>query len=385
MNPNPEESKMSKKFLLTSVALSFVLASVGAANAQIKIGIGAPITGPNATYGAQFKNGVEMAVEEINAAGGVNGQKLEIVIGDDVSDPKQGVSVANKFAAEGVKFVVGHFNSGVSIPASEIYEEAGILQISPTSTNPTYTERGLWNTFRICGRDDQQAVIAGAFLLDKFKGKKVAILHDKTPYGKGLADETKKVINAKGLNETLYEGINPGEKDFSALVSKLKQSGIDLVYWGGLHTEAGLIIRQMRDQGLNAQFMGPDGIVSAEFASIAGPGAEGTLMTFNADPRKNPNAKDAVAKFRARNIEPEAYTLYSYAAVQVLKQAADEAKSSDGKKIADVMHSGKTFKTVLGDQSFDKKGDITRPDYVVYVWKKDANGKIDYTGNELTN
>ena len=376
---------MPKKFLLTSAALGFVLASVGAANAQIKIGIGAPITGPNASYGAQFKNGVEMAVEEINAAGGINGQKLQVVTGDDVSDPKQGVSVANKFAAEGVKFVVGHFNSGVSIPASEVYAEAGILQISPTSTNPTYTERGLWNTFRICGRDDQQAVVAGAFLLDKFKGKKVAILHDKTPYGKGLADETKKVINAKGLNEALYEGINPGEKDYSALVSKMKQSGIDLVYWGGLHTEAGLIIRQMRDQGLNAQFMGPDGIVSAEFASIAGPGAEGTLMTFNADPRKNPNAKDAVAKFRARNIEPEAYTLYSYAAVQVLKQAADEAKSSDGKKVADVMHSGRTFKTVLGDQSFDKKGDITRPDYVVYVWKKDANGKIDYTGNELTN
>jgi branched-chain amino acid transport system substrate-binding protein len=374
-----------KKFLLTSVALGFVLASAGVANAQIKIGIGAPITGPNATYGAQFKNGVEMAVEEINATGGINGQKLEIVIGDDVSDPKQGVSVANKFAAEGVKFVVGHFNSGVSIPASQVYEEAGILQISPTSTNPTYTERGMWNTFRICGRDDQQASIAGAFLLDKFKGKKIAILHDKTPYGKGLADETKKVINAKGLNETLYEGINPGEKDYSALVSKLKQSGIDLVYWGGLHTEAGLIIRQMRDQGLSAQFMGPDGIVSAEFASIAGPGAEGTLMTFNADPRKNPNAKEVVAKFRARKVEPEAYTLYSYAAVQVLKQAADEAKSSDGKKVADVMHSGKTFKTVLGDQSFDKKGDITRPDYVVYVWKKDANGKIDYTGNELMN
>jgi branched-chain amino acid transport system substrate-binding protein len=131
--------------------------------------------------------------------------------------------------------------------------------------------------------------------------------------------------------------------------------------------------------------MGPDGIVSAEFASIAGPGAEGTLMTFNADPRKNPNAKDAIAKFRAKSYEPEAYTLYSYAAVQVLKQAADEAKSADGKRVAGVMHSGKTFKTVIGDQSFDKKGDITRPDYVVYVWKKGADGKIDYTGNELTN
>ncbi|MET0527297.1 MAG: branched-chain amino acid ABC transporter substrate-binding protein [Microvirga sp.] len=376
---------MSKKFLLTSVALGFVLASVGAANAQVKIGIGAPITGPNATYGAQFKNGVELAVEEINAAGGLNGQKLEIVVGDDVSDPKQGVSVANKFAAEGVKFVVGHFNSGVSIPASQVYEEAGLLQISPTSTNPTYTERGLWNTFRTCGRDDQQAAVAGAYLVDKYKGKKIAIIHDKTPYGKGLADETKKFINAKGLTEALYEGINAGEKDYSALVSKLKQIGADLVYWGGLHTEAGLIIRQMRDQGLNAQFMGPDGIVSAEFASIAGPGAEGTLMTFNADPRKNPNAKEVVAKFRARKIEPEAYTLYSYAAVQVLKQASDQAKSTDGKAIAGVMHSGKPFNTVLGELSYDKKGDVARPDYVLYVWKKGADGKIDYTGNELTN
>jgi branched-chain amino acid transport system substrate-binding protein len=376
---------MLKKSLLAGAAFGFGLAMAGTANAQIKIGVGAPITGPNASYGAQIKNGVEQAVEDINAAGGINGQKLQIVIGDDVSDPKQGVSVANKFAAEGVKFVVGHFNSGVSIPASEVLQDAGIPIITPAATNPTFTERGMWNTFRTCGRDDQQAAIAGAYLVEKYKGKKVAIVHDKTPYGKGVADETKKVINAKGLNEVMYEGINPGEKDFSALVSKLKQAGVDLVYWGGLHTEAGLIIRQMRDQGLNAQFMGPDGMVSSEFASIAGPGAEGTLMTFNSDPRKKSEAKEIVAKFRAKNFEPEAYTLYSYAAMQVLKQAADEAKSTDGKKVADTMHSGKTFKTVLGDLSFDKKGDVTRPDYVLYMWKKGPDGKIDYTGNELTN
>jgi branched-chain amino acid transport system substrate-binding protein len=376
---------MLKKSLLAGAAFGFGLAMAGTANAQIKIGVGAPITGPNASYGAQIKNGVEQAVEDINAAGGINGQKLQIVIGDDVSDPKQGVSVANKFAAEGVKFVVGHFNSGVSIPASEVLQDAGIPIITPAATNPTFTERGMWNTFRTCGRDDQQAAIAGAYLVEKYKGKKVAIVHDKTPYGKGVADETKKVINAKGLNEVMYEGINPGEKDFSALVSKLKQAGVDLVYWGGLHTEAGLIIRQMRDQGLNAQFMGPDGMVSSEFASIAGPGAEGTLMTFNSDPRKKSEAKEIIAKFRAKNFEPEAYTLYSYAAMQVLKQAADEAKSTDGKKVADTMHSGKTFKTVLGDLSFDKKGDVTRPDYVLYMWKKGPDGKIDYTGNELTN
>ncbi|AWM89141.1 branched chain amino acid ABC transporter substrate-binding protein [Microvirga sp. 17 mud 1-3] len=369
--------------LLTGVALGLGLAFSGAANAQIKIGVAGPITGPNAAFGAQLKNGVEQAVADINAAGGVNGQKLELVVGDDVSDPKQGVSVANKFAAEGVKWVVGHFNSGVSIPASQVYEEAGIIQVSPASTNPQYTERGMWNTFRTCGRDDQQGLVAGGYLADKFKGKKVAIVHDKTPYGKGLADETQKAMNAKGLKEVVYEGINPGEKDYSALVSKLKQAGVDVVYFGGLHTEAGLIIRQMRDQGLNAPLMSGDGIVSAEFTSIAGPGAEGTLMTFAPDPRKNPNAKDVVAKFKAKNYDPEAYTLYSYAAAQVLAEAAKQAGSNDAKKVADVLHSGKPMKTVIGDLSFTKKGDITRPDYVMYVWKKGADGKIDYSGNEI--
>jgi branched-chain amino acid transport system substrate-binding protein len=279
--------------------------------------------------------------------------------------------------------VVGHFNSGVSIPSSEVYQEAGMIQITPASTNPKFTERGMWNTFRTCGRDDQQGAVAGTYLASHFKGKKVAVVHDKTPYGKGLADETQKTMESKGLKAVLYEGINTGEKDYSALVSKLKQAGIDAIYFGGLHTEAGLIIRQMRDQGLNAPMMSGDGITDKEFAQIAGPGAEGTLMTFGPDARKNPNAQEVVAKFKAKNIDPEAYTLYSYASVQILAQAATEAKSTDPKKIADVMHSGKAFKTVIGDISYDKKGDITRPDYVVYTWKKGADGKIDYSGNEV--
>src|SRR5215203_1938461 len=372
-----------KKMLLTSVALGLGLAFSSAANAQIKIGVAGPITGPNAAFGAQLKNGAEQAVEDINAAGGINGQKLQLVVGDDVSDPKQGVSVANKFAAEGVKMVVGHFNSGVSIPASDVYAEAGIIQITPASTNPKFTDAGKWNTFRTCGRDDQQGAVAGSYLSDKFKGKKVAVVHDKTPYGKGLADETQKAMNAKGLKEVVYEGVNPGEKDYWSLIRRLKQAGVDVVYFGGLHTEAGLIIRQMRDQGLNAPLMGGDGIVSSEFTAIAGPGAEGTLMTFGPDARKNPKAKDVVEKFRKKGFEPEAYTLYTYAAVQILAQAAEAVKSTDPKKVADHMHSGKTFKTVIGDISFDKKGDITRPDYVMYVWKKGQDGKIDYSGNEI--
>ena len=373
-----------KHTLLAGIALGLGLAFTGGAQAQIKIGVAGPITGPNAAFGAQLKNGVEQAVEDINAAGGVMGQKLVLSIGDDASDPKQGVSVANKFASDGVKFVVGHFNSGVSIPASEVYQESNILEITPASTNPKFTERGMWNTFRTCGRDDQQGAVAGGYLSTNFKGKKVAFVHDKTPYGKGLADETLKAFKAKGGKEALYEGINPGEKDYSALVSKLKQAGVDVVYYGGLHTEAGLVIRQMRDQGLNAPLMSGDGITDKEFTQIAGPGADGTLMTFAPDPRKNPNAKDAVAKFKAKNIDPEAYTLYSYAAVEILKAAAEQAKSTDGKKIADVMKGGKPFKTVIGDIAYDKKGDITRPDYVMYSWKKGADGKIDYAGNELT-
>jgi branched-chain amino acid transport system substrate-binding protein len=376
--------RFMKRLLLGGIVLSASLALAVPAMAQLKIGVAGPITGNNAAFGAQLKNGTEKAVEDINAAGGILGQKIQLSIGDDASDPKQGVSVANKFIGDGVKLVVGHFNSGVSIPSSEAYQEAGILQITPASTNPKFTERSMWNTFRTCGRDDQQGAVAAAYIAKNFKGKKVAIVHDKTPYGKGLADETQKGMNAKGVKEVLYEGVNTGEKDFSALVSKLKSANVDLVYFGGLHTEAGLIVRQMRDQGLKAPLMSGDGITDKEFAQIAGPGAEGTLMTFSPDPRKNPNAAKVVAEFKSKkNYDPEAYTLYSYAAVEIMKQAAEQAKSLDPKKMADVMKSGKVFKTVIGDISFDKKGDITRPDYVMYVWKKGADGKIDYSGNEL--
>lgn len=367
-----------KKLTTLGLALGISVALGGTAMAQVKMGVLGPITGPNAAFGAQLKNGAEQAVADINAAGGIMGKKIELQIGDDVSDPKQGVSVANKFAGDGVKFVVGAFNSGVTMPSSESFQENGILQITPASTNPKVTERGMWNIFRTCGRDDQQGSVAAAYILKHFKGKKVAVVHDKTTYGKGLADETKKAMNKGGLKEVLYEGVNTGEKDFSALVTKIKQAGADLVYWGGLHTEGGAIVRQMRDQGVKAPLMGADGITSDEFAAIGGPGVEGTLMTYGPDPRKNPQAKAVVEKFRAKKFEPEAYTLYSYASVQVIAQAATAAKSLDPKKVAEKIHSGMKFKTVLGDLSYDKKGDITKLDYVMYIWKKNPQGKITY-------
>jgi branched-chain amino acid transport system substrate-binding protein len=370
------------KLTMSGVALGVAAMLSGGAQAQVKFGIAGPVTGPNAAFGAQLQNGAQQAIEDINATGGILGQKITFTVGDDVSDPKQGVSVANNFVADGVKFVLGHFNSGVTMPASEVYAENGILEITPSATNPKVTERGLWNIFRTCGRDDQQGAVAGAYILEHFKGKKIAVVHDKTTYGQGLADETKKTMNAGAMKEVLYEGVNIGEKDFSALVSKIKAANADLVYWGGLHTEGGLIVRQMRDQGVKAPFMGGDGITSDEFATIGGPGTEGTLMTYGPDARKKPGANAIVEKFRAKNFEPEAYTLYTYAAVQIIKQAAEAAKSLDPKKVAAQMHSGQTFKTVLGDTAYDKKGDLTKLDYVMYVWKKDAGGKITYVEME---
>jgi branched-chain amino acid transport system substrate-binding protein len=372
--------------LACGLGLAFALPFANGASAQIKLGVAGPITGGSAAFGAQLKNGTEQAVEDINAAGGILGQKIQVFVGDDRADPKEGVSVANKFVGDGVKFVVGHFNSGVTIPSSEVLQENGILEITPAATNPKVTERGMWNIFRTCGRDDQQGPVAGAIIADKFNGKRVAVVHDKTTYGQGLAEETRKAMNAKGVKEVLFEGVNVGDKDYSALVSKIKAGRADLVYWGGLHDTGGLILRQLRDQGVKATFMGADGITDDEFAAIAGPGAEGTLMTFSPDPRTNPANKQIIEAFRKKGFEPQAYTLYSYAAVQVIKQAAEQANSLDPKKVAEVMHSGKVFNTVLGDIAFDKKGDVTgytvagkeKDRYVLYVWKKGPDGKITY-------
>jgi len=386
---------MQSRTLIHAVgpALALAIALSTGAQAQIKFGVGGPITGGSAAFGAQLKNGVEQAVADINAAGGILGQKIALAVGDDRADPKEGVSVANKFAADGVKFVIGHFNSGVTIPASEVYQENGMLVITPAATNPKVTDRNMWNVFRVCGRDDQQGSVAGAIIAARFAGKRVAIVHDKTTYGQGLAEETRKAMNALGVKEVMFEGINKDDKDFTALVSKLKAANPDLIYWGGLHDTAGLIVRQMRDQGVKAPLMGGDGLTDDEFAAIAGPGAEGTLMTFSPDPRTNPNNREIVALFRQkRGFEPQAYTLYSYAAVQIIKQAAEIAKSLDPRKVAEVMHSDRAFPTVLGDVAFDKKGDISAAGYVVdgkkkdryvlYVWKKGPDGRITYFETE---
>jgi branched-chain amino acid transport system substrate-binding protein len=360
--------------LFRPVALAAaVLLAAGSAKAQdIRIAVAGPITGSNAAIGEQMKRGGTMAVEDINAKGGVLGRKLVLEMADDACDPKQAVAAANEIVGKNVVFVAGHYCSSSSIPASSVYNEAGILQITPASTNPALTDdaarRGWNNLFRVCGRDDAQGAVAGKYLADNYKDKNIAIVHDKTAYGKGLADETRKAANQLGVTEAMYEAINQGDKDFSALVSKMKQANIDVIYFGGYQAEAGLIVRQARDQGLKALLIGGDALMTEDFWKITGPTGEGTLMTFAPDPRKVPAAKAVVDRFMAQGYNPEGYTLYTYAAIQAFAAAAEKAQSIKLDDLSKALHS-MTAETVIGPLSWDEKGDITDPKFVFYVWK----------------
>ena len=364
---------MLKRSLLSGAAiLATTLASVwlgGAAQAQIKIAVVGPLTGEYAAFGLQMKEGAEQAVADINAKGGVLGQKIVLEEGDDACDPKQAVSVANSMASDGVKLVAGHFCSGSSIPASKVYTEEGVLEISPASTNPDYTEKGAWNTFRTCGRDDQQGAVAAKYLADHYKNDKIAVLNDNSAYGKGLADQTAKNLKADGITPAMEAAYTPGERDYSALVSRMKEAGIQVIYIGGYHTETGLIARQAQEQGMKPTIMGGDALVTKEYWQIAGPAGQDTLMTFPSDPRKVADAHQVVQEFAAKKIDPEGYVLYTYAAVQIWAEAVDQAKTTDAHKIADLLHQGTPWPSVLGTISFDKKGDPTKAGYEMWIWK----------------
>ena len=361
-----------KGFLALAVAAALGVSAF--AQADIKIGVAGPMTGANAAFGEQYMKGAQAAADAVNAAGGVNGEKIVLVKGDDACEPKQAVTVAKDLTNQKVAGVVGHFCSSSTIPASEIYDEAGIIAITPGSTNPQVTERGLSAMFRMCGRDDQQGIVAGDYIVDVLKGKKVVVLHDKDTYGQGLADATKAQLVKRGVTPVLYEGLTRGEKDFSTIVTKIRGAGADVVYFGGLHPEAGPLVRQLREQGLkDVKFMSDDGIVTDELVTTAGGPqfVDGVLMTFGADPRLLPESKAVVDAFRKAGTEPEGYTLYAYASVQALAAGFNGAKSNKGEEAAKWLKAN-PVKTVMGEKSWDAKGDLKVSDYVVYQWDKDG-------------
>jgi len=362
-----------RKILLPPLAgalLSLLAASAWGHDLKqdLTIAVAGPMTGPVATIGEQMKRGAEAAAAQINDAGGVAGHKIKIVIMDDQCDPKQAVAVANHIVGDQVKFVDGHACSGSSIPASDVYADNKVLMISPASSNPALTEKGLPTILRVFPRDDAQGAFIAPWIANKYKDEKIAVVHDKSAYGQGLATVVRNKLHDAGAKEVLFEGINAGEKDYSAIVSKLRSLGVEVLYFGGYHTELGLIKRQAGDLGYKLQAISGDGLATPEFWSIAGPAGEGTLFTFASDPRRSPGAAKALAYFKAQNFEPEGFTLFSYAVIETIAAGVQRAGSDDAVKVAAALKTGQPVDTILGPIKFDAKGDVVDPGFDINIW-----------------
>ncbi|MES0810655.1 branched-chain amino acid ABC transporter substrate-binding protein [Roseibium sp. SCPC15] len=357
-----------------AASMTFLACSLlsGAAVAEIPIAIAGPMKGQFGLFGAQMRAGAEQAVKDINAAGGVNGEQLVLEVADDACNADQAVAVANQLIGKGVVFVAGHFCFSASLLASEVYADAGIVQISPATTLPKFTdERPGEGVFRLAPRDDAQGWIAGKFLAEHFKIGNVAILHDKTAYGKGLADAVKDAMNDQGKTESISLGFDAGENDYRSLVSQLSLEGIDAVYLGGYHPEAGLIKLEMDRQGLDAVLISGDALMTEDFWSVAGPAGNGTLLTYPQVPRDLSGAQDLVSALEESGNPSDRYALTTYAAIQAWADAANSAGATELSGVSKALEEG-TFDTVLGAVTFDENGDSNVPTYVWYEWRDGA-------------
>jgi branched-chain amino acid transport system substrate-binding protein len=363
-----------RQFLLSLTVLALLTAlGTGRSRAEIRIAVVgpmsiSPMTSQYAAFGEQLQRGAELAVHDINDKGGVNGQKITLVVADDAGcDPNIAVEIANELSRQGVVFVDGHYCSSASIPASRVYNEQRILMISPGSTNPKLTEQGFANVFRVCGRDDVQGSFAADYVIDHLRADSIAVVHDHSAYGKGIADEFRRQLHQRGGRETMYAAIEQGDKEFGDLIAKMIDSGIQLIYFGGYFTETGLFVRQARSRGLTATMMVTSGSFTQEYWDLAGSAAEGTLVTFGPEPRPRASAAEVVKRFETEGFNPQGYTLYAYAAIQIFADAAKKAGSTSVESIEQTLHQG-TYETVLGPITFDAKGDVQGFQYLMYRW-----------------
>ena len=367
---NKATKQISKLFAAMAMA---GVASYSVAADTIKIALAGPVTGAVAQYGEMQFIGAKMAIEQINKAGGVNGAMLEGVVYDDACDPKQAVAVANKIVNDEIKYVVGHLCSSSTQPASDIYEDEGIIMITPASTSPEITNRGYKLIFRTIGLDSLQGPTAGNFIADHVKPKNIAVIHDKQQYGEGIATAVKQTVESKGYKVAMFEGINAGDKDFSAMIAKLKQANIDFVYYGGYHPELGLLLRQSAEKGLKAKFMGPEGVGNKELSAIAGPASEGLLVTLPKSFDQDPKNQALVEAFKAKKEDPSGpFVFPAYAAVKVIADGIKIAGSTDTTKVAAALRAN-NFDTPTGSLSFDDKGDLKDFSFEVYDWHQDAS------------
>ncbi|CAB3843746.1 MULTISPECIES: branched-chain amino acid ABC transporter substrate-binding protein [Achromobacter] len=373
---------MKQVFRLTPVIAALGVAAGltfgAAAQAQtIKIGVVGPTTGAVTQYGDMVREGVDTAVERINAAGGVNGKKLETVVIDDGCEPKQGPVAANRVVNSKIGFVVGHVCSGATIAAADIYNNEGVVMVTPSATSPALTDGKNYEfIFRTIGRDDQQGPAAAKFVLEKLKPKKAAVLHDKQSYGQGIATSVKNDLEKGGVPVAIFEGINAGDSDYSAVITKLKSQGVDFVYYGGYHPEMGLLLRQAAEQGVKAKWMGPEGVGNPDINAIAGDAAEGMLLTLPADFTQNAANADIVKAFTAKKRNASgAFQLTAYTATQVIADGIKGAGSEDPSKVAKYLHAN-SFETPIGKVSWNKQGDLTNFQFDVFVWHKDGSKSV---------
>ncbi|PVB61084.1 branched-chain amino acid ABC transporter substrate-binding protein [Labrenzia sp. 011] len=360
---------MKKRQLAASVSVLVFGLLGGPALADIPIAVAGPMKGQFAAFGAQMLAGAEQAVADINASGGVNGEPLVLEVADDGCDAERATAVANQMIGKDVRFVAGHFCFSSSIAASEVYSGAGIVQMSPATTLPAYTDqRPGAGIFRLAPRDDQQGRLAGRLLAEDFGDARVAILHDKTAYGKSLADAVKTEMNARGKSESLFYGFDSGGHDYSGLVSRLALEDAGVVYLGGYHPEAGLIRLEMDRQGLDAVLVSGDALMTEDFWSVTGAAGEGTLLSYPEDPRDSPAASELVGVLEEAGKPADRYALTTYAAIQAWAQAVQTAGGTEEDKVAAALRDG-TFHTVIGTVSFDQNGDSNVPAYVWYEWR----------------
>ena len=354
--------------------ISFILIAAlraQSATAEVLIGIATALTGPVAWEGASSQVGVDAAVAQLNAQGGVLGERIETIVVDDACAADQAVVAARKLIDAGVVLIIGHHCSAASIPASQLYAEAGALMISAFSTNPKVTEQGLFTVFRVQGRDDRQGEMAGDLLVERFGHQPIAILHDGTVYGQDLAGYTKARLNERGVNEALFAAIEPGQLDYSDVIRRMRAADVAVLYYAGFTQEAGLITRQVRASGYDLQLVAGDAIAAEDFTLIAGPAANGTLMTYLASPPATAEntllAELFAAKGYAASFGLGAFR--SYAVVQAWAQAVERAGTFATDSVAQVLHT-QQFDTVLGRIGFDEKGDVTGyGSYVWHVWR----------------
>jgi branched-chain amino acid transport system substrate-binding protein len=364
--------------VIAALGVAAGLAFASGAQAQtIKIGVVGPTTGAVTQYGDMVREGVDTAVERINAAGGINGKKLETVVIDDGCEPKQGPVAANRVVNSKIGFVVGHVCSGATIAAADVYNNEGVVMVTPSATSPALTDGKNYEfIFRTIGRDDQQGPAAAKFILDKIKPKKVAVLHDKQSYGQGIATAVKNDLEKGGVPVAIFEGINAGDSDYSAVITKLKSQGVDFVYYGGYHPEMGLLLRQAAEQGVKAKWMGPEGTGNPDINAIAGDAVEGMLLTLPADFTQNAANADIVKAFEAKKRNASgAFQMTAYTATQVIADGIKGAGSDDPTKVAKYLHAN-SFDTPIGKVSWNKQGDLTNFQFDVFTWHKDGSKTV---------